>query len=152
MHITLRRFVRDWGPVILWVVVIFAASSDLMSAEHTSRFIGPFLQWLVPDISGATVAAVQLYVRKAAHLTEYAILAALLLRGLAGEARGLGMSHLFGAFAVAGVCGAIDEFHQSFTASRTGSAFDVLLDVIGASLGLAVYWRWRRRSAVAARE
>ena len=148
---TLRRFIRHWGPAIAWVVVILAASSDLMSAQHTSRFIGPFLRWFVPDISGATIAVVQLYVRKAAHLMEYAILAALLLRGFAGEATQLRMSHLWRAFALAATCAAVDEFHQSFLASRTGSVFDVLLDVVGATLGLGLYWLVWWRKAVARR-
>ena len=48
-----------------------------MSAEHTSRFLVPFLLWLKPGISVETVALIQFCVRKAAHLTEYAILALL---------------------------------------------------------------------------
>src|SRR5688572_23473781 len=36
-----RSFVRYWLPVIAWILLIFLASGDLMSAEHTSRFIGP---------------------------------------------------------------------------------------------------------------
>ncbi len=67
-------------PVILWMVIIFAASTDMMSAEHTSRYIGPFLHWLWPDISNVTVASVQMAVRKAAHVTEYAVLGLLLAR------------------------------------------------------------------------
>ena len=150
MHITLRTFLRSWGPAIAWVCLILIASSDLMSAEHTSRFIGPLLRWMMPDITPAGVAAVQLWVRKAAHVTEYAILASLILRGFAGEARRLRLAHVAGAFALVVICASADEFRQSFVASRTGSPLDVLLDVVGGSLGLGVYWYLRRRSAVAA--
>ncbi|MBA2269443.1 MAG: VanZ family protein [Chthoniobacterales bacterium] len=149
MHITLRTFFRYWAPAIGWVLVILIASSDLMSAEHTSRFIGPFLRWIVPDISEAAIAAVQLCVRKAAHLAEYAILAALILRGFAGEATRPRTRHVLSAFALTAICASGDEFRQSFVASRTGSPLDVLLDVIGASVGLALYYYLRRRSAVA---
>ena len=41
----------------------------------------------------------------------------------------------------------IDEFHQSFVASRHASLWDALIDVVGISLGLTVAWlirRWRR--------
>ena len=78
----LRDFARYWMPVVIWGIILAVNSTDLMSAQHTSRFIEPFLRWLNPDISAASILAVQLVVRKAAHVTEYAILAALLLRGL----------------------------------------------------------------------
>src|ERR1043165_3472724 len=73
-------FLKVWLPVLAWMIFIFFGSTDLLSAEHTSRFIGPFLRWFSPDISDATVASIQLFVRKCGHLSEYAILAALLYR------------------------------------------------------------------------
>lgn len=138
---------RYWSPAIAWVVVILIASSDLMSAEHTSRFIGPFLRWIMPDITAATVVGVQLWVRKGAHLTEYAILAALTLRAVKGEARRLRRVHVLAALALAAACACADEFHQSLIASRTGSAFDVMLDVAGAAAGVGLYWALRRRKS-----
>jgi VanZ family protein len=53
-----------------------------MSAEHTSRFIGPLLHWLYPTISPFTILRVQLFVRKLAHVSEYAVLAVLLYRAV----------------------------------------------------------------------
>lgn len=136
-----RLFIKYWLPVVLWMVFIFIGSTDLMSAEHTSRFIGPFLRWFAPDISDATVAAIQLVVRKCAHLVEYAILSALLLRAL--------RQHLLAARSVAFVLAAlyavVDEFHQSFVPSRTGSPWDVVTDIIGAFLGVVIYVRMTRR-------
>ncbi len=126
-------------PVIAWMLVIFTASTDLMSAEHTSRFIGPFLRWLMPQISHATILAVQVLVRKAAHVTEYAILAALLLRALRGEARHIPWHFLLLAWVMAAVCAAVDEYHQSFVSSRTAAVGDVLIDVCGALLGLLLF-------------
>jgi len=35
---------------------------------------------------------------------------------------------------------ATDEVHQAFTATRTASAWDVLLDTTGAAIGLLVLW------------
>jgi hypothetical protein len=64
------------------MVFIFFASTDIMSGERTSRFIGPFLRWLKPDISDERIKQVQFIVRKGGHLTEYAILCALLWRAL----------------------------------------------------------------------
>jgi VanZ family protein len=137
-----RSFIKYWLPVLLWMIFIFIGSTDLMSAEHTSRFIGPFLRWFAPDITDATIAAIQLLVRKCAHVMEYAILSALLLRAL--------RQHLLAARSVAFVLAALyavlDEFHQSFVLSRTGSLWDVVTDCIGAILGLVIYVRMTRRT------
>ena len=129
------------------MVLILVASSDLMSAEHTSRFIGPFLRWLIPDMSAEGVAAVQFYVRKAAHVTEYAILAVLIMRALAGETKRSVTLHIFAAIGMALLCAAADEFHQSFVGSRTGSPLDVMLDLAGALLGVVIYKLFLRRTA-----
>ena len=132
-----RRVLKHWLPVLLWMIFIFVGSTDLLSAEHTSRFIGPFLRWFALDIAEATIAAVQLVVRKCAHLTEYAILGALLCRALR-----LGHSNLRHAgvlaFVIAAAYAALDEFHQSFIPSRTGAAQDVAIDCAGALTGLAL--------------
>jgi VanZ family protein len=133
----LRLFLKYWLPVLLWMSVIFIASSDLMSAERTSHFIGPFLRWFVPDISPETIASIQIVVRKCAHLVAYAILAALLHRALRQNIRQLGRAALF-AFLMAFTYASLDEFHQSFVASRTGSPWDVAIDCLGALVGLAV--------------
>lgn len=125
------------------MIFIFIGSTDLMSAEQTSRFIGPFLRWLAPDITDATIASVQLFVRKAAHVAEYAILSVLLLRALRQHllaARGV-------AFVLTALYAVLDEFHQSFVPSRTGSPWDVLTDCIGALLGLVIYVRLTRRKS-----
>ena len=76
------RFFRYWLPVLLWMILIFGMSTGLGSAENTSRFIEPFLRWLIPDITPARLQQVHFYIRKAAHLTEYAILGLLLWRAL----------------------------------------------------------------------
>ncbi|MDQ6622471.1 MAG: VanZ family protein [Verrucomicrobiota bacterium] len=133
-------------PVLAWMLVIFGASTDLGSAEHTSRFLIPFLHWIHPQISPASIAVVELMVRKAAHLTEYAILAVLLLRALRANAR---MSLGRAAAAVllaAGLYAMTDEFHQSFSPARTPAWRDVMIDCAGATLGLAVSWLVTSRS------
>lgn len=148
----LREFVRYWMPAFAWMFVIFAASSDAMSAQHTSSLLAPFLRWLTPDITPATLAAVQFGIRKAAHVTEYAILAMLLVRAFRkGNAKG-SWSYCAMALAAAAGYAALDEFHQTFVVSRTGSPRDVLIDTCGAALGLAICWvlAQRRKTPVLA--
>ena len=137
-----RRFLKSWLPVLVWMIFIFIGSTDLLSAAHTSRFIGPFIRWFAPDVSEATIASIQVVVRKLAHLTEYAILAALLYRGL----RFYGERSFGAAFIIAALYAAFDEFHQSFVASRTASPWDVMIDCIGAMIGLGLCVFFRRRS------
>jgi VanZ family protein len=132
-----RRFLKYWLPVIAWMVFIFIGSSDLLSAEHTSRYIGPFLRWFAPDISDPTIASVQLFVRKCGHLTEYAILAGLLFRALRRNPSDFRRAAVFG-FLISAIYAALDEFHQSFVTSRTGSPFDVLIDCTGALVALVL--------------
>lgn len=116
---------------------MFFSSTDLMSAEHTSRFLTPFLHWLKPDISPAAVAQVHLLVRKAAHVTEYAILTGLLFRALRWSIDSLGR-RAFIALLPALIFAPVDEFHQSFVPSRTSSPIDVLIDYSGAICGIVI--------------
>ena len=148
---TSRLFFKYWMPVIAWMAVIFAASGDMMSAEHTSRFIGPFLRWFAPDISPATIASVQFFVRKAAHLTEYAILGALLVRAVFFRAGKMTARYAVAIWLVAVAWAALDEFHQSFVASRTGAPADVMIDAIGALIGLGIYCWFARGNQAGAR-
>jgi VanZ family protein len=134
------RFVKYWMPAILWMALIFIGSTDVLSAEHTSRFLVPFLRWLDPQISWAALNTIQITIRKLGHLTEYAILAGLLWRALrTGTGATMKMSILFGIvlIACAGFA-ASDEFHQSFVPSRTSSTHDVLIDICGALIGLTI--------------
>jgi VanZ family protein len=117
------------------MALMFCGSSDLLSAEHTSRFLTPFLRWLDPHISWRTIAQVHFLVRKAAHVTEYAILSGLLFRALRWSVSGFWRRAAL-ALGPALLFAPLDEFHQSFIPSRTGSGRDVLIDYSGAVLGI----------------
>jgi VanZ family protein len=128
---------KSWLPVALWMALIFAGSTDLMSAEHTSRFLTPFLYWLKPDISLETIGQIHLLVRKTAHLTEYAILALLFMRALREKETRFWRSAAV--LVVAVLFALADEYHQAFVASRTSSLGDVAIDSAGALLGIVIY-------------
>ncbi len=114
-----------------------------MSSEHTSRLLVTFLRWLKPDISWATIAHIHFLIRKAAHLTEYAILAIFLWRAFRfprPDVRGGLWTAAAMALAIAICFAALDEYHQSFVPSRGSSPVDVMIDSCGAVLGLALRW------------
>ena len=137
-----RRLIKAWLPVALWMGVIFVASTDLGSAEHTSRVIEPLVKWIKPDASPEQFELVHFLVRKTAHLTEYAILGLLLLRALrmsiAAQATTRSLQLLGIALLCSAVYASMDEFHQSFVAGRTACVQDVLIDTTGALIGLVI--------------
>jgi VanZ family protein len=146
----MKSFLKYWLPVVIWLCFIFIGSTDLMSAEQTSRIIEPFLRWLKPDISLETIAQVQFVVRKCAHVTEYAILAILLWRAIC-RGTNLRMKLLLlttSVWIAATFVAAIDEYHQSFVISRTASLIDLMIDSCGALIGAAGYYRLSRVKAL----
>jgi VanZ family protein len=150
-----RRVLLLWLPVALWLAVILSFSTDAASAQRTSRFLGPLIAWLFPHWDEATRGTAHVFVRKTAHVTEYALLAALLLRAVRGTVAGRRPATMPWSIAVGVVVGCaavacLDEFLQSRSVTRTGSPWDVVLDVGGALLAmlLAGWLAGRRRVKV----
>lgn len=132
--------------------VITIASTDLMAERRTSRFLGPLLRYVMPDIREETLERVQGVIRKSMHLAEYGVLALLTLRARTRTVTGLprGWLRKQGAFALA-VCGLFavsDEMHQAWVPTRHGSALDVGIDTLGAAIALALLWIVRRSEGV----
>lgn len=99
-------------PVALWAIIIF-----LFSAMPTS----PVSQIHITDF----------FIKKSAHIFEYAVFTLLLYRAL----RVSGISNKeAGVYSVilAVLYGASDEFHQSFTPGREPKVRDVFFDTLGA--------------------
>jgi len=126
---------KRWGPPAGWMFLIFRGSADSNSVAHTSRIIDPFCTWLWPNITFLQLEAIHFIVRKAAHMTEFALLALLLLRALSYD-RGDARKWISSAWVLATAYAASDEFHQSFIPGRNGCIVDVLIDSAGAALGL----------------
>jgi VanZ family protein len=140
----IRSFIKYWLPVLVWMGIIFSASSDSGSFQHSSRIIAPLMRWLFPHLSDEAVHAVVVFVRKCAHLAEYAVLALLLWRALRREAAPRNAPWRWSTaglvLALVALYAASDEFHQAFVPSRQASAWDVLLDMTGAAFGLLCLW------------
>jgi VanZ family protein len=148
--VTRREFGKYWLPVFVWMALIFGASTDLGSTQHTSRIIRPLLQFLWPNVSDKTVHDVQVAIRKTGHLSGYAALAALTWRAFQKGFFVAGWSWRSARLAevVAALYAATDEFHQSFVPTREASIWDVLIDATGAAIGLTLIWcigRMRRK-------
>jgi VanZ family protein len=153
-----KRGLFDYGPALLLMVGIFFASTDVASSAHTGPVLAHLLAWvgLARHLTPGQFEVVHHYVRKAGHLTEYALLAGLLHRGVSrhgGESGGAARwvpRRVLGVLAVVALYAASDEFHQRFVPGRTSSVWDVMIDIVGGTLGLGIkagWERWRRRSS-----
>jgi VanZ family protein len=107
-----------WLPVVVWAAVIFTFSA-------------------VPSLSTG-LGWWDTFLRKGAHLTEYAILGALLLRALGRE---------LPAFAAGLAYAATDELHQHFVRGRHASLVDVVIDSFGIAFGILALSLFRTRLA-----
>ncbi len=109
--------IRAWGPPAAWFLGI-----SLLSAQ--------------PGLRVSDDAAVDLPLRRLAHLAVFGILALLVLRALGGAgAPGTGR-RAAAALVIAALLGGVDELHQSFVPDRTGRLADVALDAVGAAIAL----------------
>ena len=143
---TRRHLFIRWVPLLIWMALIFKGSSDLLSGEHTSRFFVPFMHWLFgPRLSPDQIGYAHFLFRKCGHLTEYAVLCVLFRRALASLPCFDPTKYLSRwncnllAVLLSAMYAATDEFHQTFVPSRTASVHDVLIDTVGAALGLGFY-------------
>jgi len=141
----MRGRVWRYAPLVLWMCLIFFASTGELSASNTSRIVRPLLLWLFPDISEARIEWAHFLIRKAGHFTEYAILALLAARALSSSLRdALRRRWFYVSLLLIIVYALSDEFHQSFVPSRTASIYDSLIDIAGGFTSL-VWFALRRR-------
>ncbi len=126
-----------WLLPVAWMAVIFLLSFDAASSEHTSRLLLPLFRRAWPSASDLQLQALHALTRKAAHVTEYGVLAALWVRALARAGWPAGAAAR-GALGISLAWAVIDETHQALVASRTSSPADVLLDATGALAAVLV--------------
>ena len=125
------RWLKLWAPPILWACVIWSFSTGTFTDKNTSRYIVPFLHWLLPWASEHTLLALHYLIRKSGHVTEYFVLSLLVLRGLRAGRKEMHLGWAAEAVAIVAIYAALDEFHQSFVPGRTPAVSDVLLDTAG---------------------
>ena len=106
--------------------------------------------WLFPNTSPETLLTVHFVTRKLAHLTEYAILGLLAARAFRTSPRPAIRDRWFLISAALVIAYALlDEYHQSFVPSRTGTVYDSFIDMTGGITALLVVsWRQKRSRKV----
>lgn len=160
----MMRIIRTAAGILalFWMCVIFAFSaqeqeeSSAVSESFSYRMVrsaDSFLGLNWDDERLHEIAdAIEGYVRKAAHMTEFAILAVLIYIWLGKwqftKKKTMLLSMLFTALYAAS-----DETHQLFVAGRSGRITDVMIDSAGAVLGVLIFagvekciiFLWNRR-------
>ena len=136
-----------YAPLVLWLGLIFFASTGEFSAENTSLIIGPLLHWLFPNISDERVNLVHFFVRKLAHFTEYAVLALLAVRAFTNSSHeAIRRRWFLLSLLLIALYALSDEFHQSFVTTRTASLYDSLIDTSGGLTALLLLaYRHKKR-------
>ena len=120
-----RKIITLWLPLVLWCSLIFVLSS-------------------IPNLR-TELGFWDLILRKAAHVTEFAVLFLLSFRAFEGFFSKISVAGLVSTAAIFSVLFAVsDEFHQSFVPGRSASAYDVGIDSCGVLIGLLVYHAWQR--------
>jgi len=145
-----HQLLKAWIAAILWLIVIAMESSAYFSAHNTSRILYPLLHFLF-GLSRANFEPIHFYIRKGGHVFGYGLLSILLFRAWRETLPALGNPNWTFRWANISVLGtalvaSLDEWHQSYIPSRTGTVRDVILDTcagIGAQV-LLFFWASRQ--------
>jgi VanZ family protein len=139
--------VRAWWPAIVWIGLIAFESTDFFSSEHTGSILYALLTRLFGQINFYDFLVFHHYLRKTGHVVGYGMLSLLLLRGWRAtfDYTLLLRTALLSWLGTACVA-ALDEWHQSYIPSRTGTVWDVALDSVAGVVFLVVAYFWLRRS------
>lgn len=117
------RALWAWGPVVLYMGVIFALSS-----QSTLPQVPVVLSW-----------------DKLQHSTAYGVMALLALRAWTRWPLVRARNPYLPPLIITALYGMFDEFHQHFVPGRSSDPFDWAADVIGASMALGIAWLIYRR-------
>jgi VanZ family protein len=143
------NLLRAWWPGAVWVGIISFESTDAFSSQNTGSMLYMLLTRLFGEINFYEFLIFHHYLRKTGHVIGYGMLALLLLRGWRatfGQSRAmLGRTALLSWLGTVFVA-SMDEWHQSFIPSRTGTWRDAVLDSCAGLVFLLIAYFWLRRS------
>jgi len=145
-----HQVLKAWIAAILWLIVIAIESSAYLSAHNTSRILYPLLHYLFA-LDWDRFEQWHFFIRKGGHVFGYGLLSILLFRAwreTLPELSGARWTFRWANIAVLGTAlvASLDEWHQSYIPSRTGSVYDVMLDTcagIGAQILVFLWITWR---------
>lgn len=128
-----------WILIFIWMIVIFLFSAQ--TGDESSKLSGGFLRTFIlrftpAHLSQDTIDFLEHLIRKAAHMTEYAILGILISIQLRlYEVFQKEWKKILAATGLVMLYAATDEIHQLFIGGRSGQVTDVMIDTCGGFLG-----------------
>lgn len=123
--------------LIIWIIVIFSLSNDsgLKSTGKSDQVVH-----IVKNIINIqNEDSLTLIIRKLAHFTEYLILGLLIINVLKDYSK-ITIKLVLFSILLALIYALSDEFHQLFIKSRNGNILDVLIDILGSTIGISIYF------------
>lgn len=135
-----------WLPPLVWMAAIFFFSTDSFSGENTGSLLYDIAHRLFPSLTLEQFQPIHFAIRKTAHFTEYGLLALMLFRAFrSGNPVRWQWRWAIYSWLVIAAYALLDEFHQTFVASRTGTINDSYIDTFGGITALLVLWLIRRK-------
>ncbi len=123
-------------PMLVVMIIIYRFSAG--TGEESGSLSLSIAEWVSNTFSNIGISiepeTLHLPIRKLAHMTEYAILAITAMWAFYGIKKRYVI-----AFVVSVFYAMTDECHQFFVDGRAASVVDVMIDSVGAFLGLVVY-------------
>ena len=143
-----RNLLKAWIAAILWLIVIAIESSALLSAHNTSRILYPLLHFLF-GVDRERFELWHFYIRKSGHVVGYGTLSILLFRAWRATLPSLNNVNWTFRWANIAILGtalvaSLDEWHQTFIPSRTGTVRDVFLDTCAGIAAQVLVLLWIR--------
>lgn len=142
------RFWVAWGLFVTCATAVLWLGSADFGAPQTAGIIGPLLEWLFPDLTPIERWHLHVRIRKLAHSFEYGVLALLAFRAVYVTLEPMIARIVALALLLVLLVAAIDESRQVLLPNRTGSVWDVGLDLLGAGIVLCFLFWWQRRREV----
>lgn len=133
-----RRILYAWLVVACCIGLVLWLGSEALSVHATYGKLDHVLRFLFPDWSTNDRWRAQIWIRKSAHVAEYAVLALLTLRAMWISFESLIVRLAAASLLLALAVAAVDESRQATLDTRTGSITDVLIDISGAFAALCV--------------
>ena len=145
--VSLRNKLIAWLPTVACLSMIAFFSTDTFSSKHTASILERIIRAIYGEISFDHFTLIHVFVRKAAHFTVYGTLSlSAYFSWRATLPRRSRWSFIWAGLALLLTLAAasFDEFHQSFVPSRGPSAYDVMLDMMGAMFVQTLIATWTR--------
>ncbi len=132
------KIIASWAAAALWMLLIFRLSSQVADTSNgLSLGITEWVNRILANLTQIEMDTLNHIVRKSAHFTAYLILAVLCLNALRVSGV-LGRKRYISAISICFLYSISDEIHQLFVPGRSGRLMDVIIDTLGAAVGIII--------------